>query len=86
VTPDALPDLRTAVEGLRGFPTHGGDWLPDPTGHYVEAGRVLFLIPIGAVLVTEESLAAALNDAGAPFHDNVVVARAILARLRDTPA
>jgi len=49
-------DLRAAVEGLPLFPPPGLK-----IGPLVQVDRVLALIPEGAVLVTEETLAAALD-------------------------
>jgi len=89
-----MTDLRAAVEGLRGRfdpdETHGAAW-----EDAIDA--VLALIPEGAVLVTEEGLAAALRydladviegeEPDDRLHDSWWTTRAavILARLRETP-
>jgi len=53
-----MTDLRAAVEGLTGTVVMGGRGIG--TIHEPTRAAVLALIPPGAVLVTEETLAAAL--------------------------
>jgi len=60
-----MTDLREKVEGLRGYPvyadsTWSGECRADPIGAWIPAAAVLALIPEGAVLVTEETLTAAI--------------------------
>ena len=87
-----MTDLRAQIEALPYLP------VPTTSGDMIEYRRaVLALIPPGAVLVTEETLAAALipamTEMGLRFYGPVppehlrdvdVLAAAILAHLRET--
>ena len=90
---DAPPDLRTAIEGLQA-PDQNGMEGPDYYGGWYDGVHTAAsLIPSGAVLVTEDSLAEALrtvpDEDGHKSHPTTAHEFAAdllaVARLRDTP-